>query len=121
STRVASGNWSGAGAAHPGLPGAARTVPLGRRPAERNGDRALASVRHEGPGDGVGVGGWGLAVAAGFFWSGILLVGTVEAPRVGMGVVALAIGLAGLSAGAALGREGGSRRLQAVIVAASFS
>jgi competence protein ComEC len=66
------------------------------------------------------VAGWGLAVAAGCFWAGILLAGLLDTPTVGLSAILLGIAVAGLVAGAA-GRRGlDRRRFRAGIAAASF-
>jgi competence protein ComEC len=61
-----------------------------------------------------------LAVAAGSFWTGILLAGRVEGPSAELGAVLLVAGVAGLWAGAALRRDAAARRRRAAVAAASF-
>src|SRR5213078_306197 len=86
-------------------PAGTRALPFRRRSAERVGHRTVPPGRPEGPGDGL-VGGWGLAVAAGAFWGGILLAGTLGSARVALWAAVLMTGAAGLWVAAVVRREG---------------
>lgn len=64
--------------------------------------------------------GWGLAVAAGGFWAGVLLAGVDTAPTAGAGMAVLGIGVLGLSAAALFRRGSGGGRWRAAAAAACF-
>src|SRR5439155_15115412 len=96
--RDAPGDRAGTRAAHHRLPGAAWPVPVGRRSAQRVGHRREAPRRPPAEGHRV-MRAWVLPIAAGAFWTGILLEGLDQADsRPATSFLIIALGLVGIGA-----------------------
>src|SRR5699024_2825984 len=78
---------AGSRAAHPGLAGRERPVPLGRRPAGGPGDRREAAGRH--PGEGAGVKDLRMSVLALVLW--VAALACIHLPALALAGAALCL------------------------------